>query len=102
MDSYKHNYYTAMALLSKPRLWKQSARHRGNGDSRRGFKVHILSLTYGAVFTIGVRLYATATEKGSARNGKLEVPVSFLKAKQGYTARKTERDKWNEWKDKWI
>jgi hypothetical protein len=31
--------------------------------------------------------------EGSARNGNLEVSVCFLKAKQGYTARKMERDK---------
>jgi hypothetical protein len=30
----------------------------------------------------------------NARNGNLEVPVYFLKAKQGYTLRKTEKDKW--------
>jgi hypothetical protein len=29
-----------------------------------------------------------------ARNENLEVPVYFLKAKQGYTVRKMEKDKW--------
>jgi hypothetical protein len=28
-------------------------------------------------------------------NGNLEVKVRFLKAKQGYTPRKIEKDKWN-------
>jgi hypothetical protein len=32
--------------------------------------------------------------KSSARNGNLEVPVYFLKAKQGYTTRKIGKDKW--------
>jgi hypothetical protein len=31
---------------------------------------------------------------GSARNGNSDVPVYFLKAKQGYTARKMGTDKW--------
>jgi hypothetical protein len=30
----------------------------------------------------------------SAGNGNLEVPVYSLKAKQGYTVRKMETDKW--------
>jgi hypothetical protein len=30
----------------------------------------------------------------SAQNGNLEVPVYFLKVKQGYTVRKMEKDKW--------
>jgi hypothetical protein len=30
----------------------------------------------------------------SARNRNLEEPVDFLKAKQGYTVRKMEKDKW--------
>jgi hypothetical protein len=30
----------------------------------------------------------------SARNGNVEVPIYFLKAKQGYTVRKMETDKW--------
>jgi hypothetical protein len=30
----------------------------------------------------------------SVRNGNVEVPVYFLKAKQGYTVRKMEQDKW--------
>jgi hypothetical protein len=30
----------------------------------------------------------------SAQNGNLEVPVCFLKVKQGYTIRKMEEDKW--------
>jgi hypothetical protein len=30
----------------------------------------------------------------SARNGVSEVPLCFLKAKQGYTVRKMEADKW--------
>jgi hypothetical protein len=33
-------------------------------------------------------------QRTSARNGNLEVPVHFLKAKQGHTVRKTEKDKW--------
>jgi hypothetical protein len=32
-----------------------------------------------------------------ARNGNLEVPVNFLKAKQGRTVRKMEEDKWIEY-----
>jgi hypothetical protein len=31
--------------------------------------------------------------KQSARNGNVEVPVYFLKAKQGYTVRKIEKGK---------
>jgi hypothetical protein len=31
---------------------------------------------------------------GSARNGNVEFPVHFLKAKQGYTVRKKAEDKW--------
>jgi hypothetical protein len=30
----------------------------------------------------------------SDRNGSLEAPVDFLKAKQGYIFRKMEKDKW--------
>jgi hypothetical protein len=32
-----------------------------------------------------------------ARNGNLEVPVHFLKAKQGRTVRKMEEDEWIEY-----
>jgi hypothetical protein len=31
---------------------------------------------------------------GSVRNGNLEVPVYFLRGKQGFTAIKKEKDKW--------
>jgi hypothetical protein len=32
--------------------------------------------------------------RNQCSNGKLEVPVHLLKAKQGYTVRKMEKDKW--------
>jgi hypothetical protein len=36
----------------------------------------------------------THTQTHSARNGNLQVPVNFLKAIQGYTVIKNEKDKW--------
>jgi hypothetical protein len=40
-----------------------------------------------------VALHIVRVGTGCARNGHLEVPVYFLKSKQGYTVRKMEKDK---------
>jgi hypothetical protein len=44
------------------------------------------------IYTLSWKL--TLYNTSSARNGNLEVPVSFLKPKQGYTVRKMEKDEW--------